>query len=225
MTSHPEPSPASADRTLDLAGLKALSHPLRIQLLEQLSQLGPQTASSLAARLGESSGATSYHLRQLAKHSLVREVEGRGSARERWWERPPGALSLFSSDLASDPAALHASKIVNREFEHHRAVLLQDFMEQGYDYLPQEWFEGSVIATLNARLTAEQLAHITEEMLSHARALLAPYRDGAATDPAARAVQMHLNAFPILQGQFDTPVHHQQSSAPPESHKEEKKEP
>ncbi|MBE0008879.1 MULTISPECIES: ArsR/SmtB family transcription factor [unclassified Arthrobacter] len=201
-----EPTDRSDDRTLDLAGLKALSHPLRIQLLEQLSQLGPQTASSLAASLGESSGATSYHLRQLAKHSLVREVEGRGSARERWWERPPGALTLFSKDLAADPAALHASKIVNREIEHHRAVLLQDFMEQGYEFLPENWFNGSVIATMNARLTAEQLAEVTEEMLGHARALLEKYRVSGTTDPNARAVQMHFNAFPILQGQFDTPV-------------------
>ncbi|MBG6179806.1 helix-turn-helix domain-containing protein [Arthrobacter sp. CAN_A1] len=216
MTSPPEPAVTPEDRTLDLAGLKALSHPLRIQLLEQLSQLGPQTASSLAARLGESSGSTSYHLRQLAKHSLVREVAGKGSARERWWERPPGALSLFSSELASDPAALRASKIVNREIEHHRAALLQDFMEQGYDYLPQDWFEGSVIATMNARLTAEQLSHITEEMLGHARALLAKYRESGTTDPHARAVQLHFNAFPILQGQFDVPVQHEKSTTPPE---------
>ena len=78
------------DRTIDVNALKALSHPLRMQLLNALSQFGPQTASALASRLGESSGSTSYHLRQLAKHELVREVEGRGSARERWWERPPG---------------------------------------------------------------------------------------------------------------------------------------
>ena len=213
MNPEPELSAQADDRTLDLAGLKALSHPMRIQLLEQLSQSGPQTASSLAARLGESSGATSYHLRQLAKHALVREVVGKGSGRERWWERPPGALSLFSSALASDPAALHASKIVNREIEHHRAALLQDFMERGYEYLPQDWFGGSVIATLNARLTAEQLSDVTEEMLSHARALLAKYRESGTTDPNARAVQMHFNSFPILQGQFDTPVQHQDDRA------------
>src|SRR3954471_15102943 len=74
------------------AALKALAHPLRVRLLETLSRYGAQTASNLAARLGESSGSTSYHLRQLARHGLVREVEGRGTARERWWERPPGPL-------------------------------------------------------------------------------------------------------------------------------------
>ncbi|MEU7461934.1 winged helix-turn-helix domain-containing protein, partial [Streptomyces griseofuscus] len=32
---------------------------------------GPATASQLAERLGESSGATSYHLRQLADHGVA----------------------------------------------------------------------------------------------------------------------------------------------------------
>jgi DNA-binding transcriptional ArsR family regulator len=63
--------------------LKALARPLPVQILDVLSTYGAQTASGLAERLGESSGATSYHLRQLERHAFVREVEGRGTARER----------------------------------------------------------------------------------------------------------------------------------------------
>ena len=81
-----------APRTLDVNDLKALAHPLRVQLLDALSTYGAATASGLADRLGESSGATSYHLRQLEKHGFVRELKGKGSARERWWERVPGGL-------------------------------------------------------------------------------------------------------------------------------------
>ena len=55
------------DRVLDSGALRALAHPLRVKIYDILSQYGPQTASSLAERLGESSGATSYHLRALAK--------------------------------------------------------------------------------------------------------------------------------------------------------------
>ncbi|NKX49622.1 helix-turn-helix transcriptional regulator [Arthrobacter deserti] len=102
---------------LDVAALKALAHPLRIRLLEMLSRYGAQTASSLAGRLGESSGSTSYHLRQLARHQLVREVEGRGTARERWWERPPGPLVVATPELATSPATRTAARLVAREFE------------------------------------------------------------------------------------------------------------
>ncbi len=78
----------SQDRVLDSSALRALAHPLRVKIYDILSQYGPQTASSLAERLGESSGSTSYHLRALAKHDLIREAPDRGTGRERWWERP-----------------------------------------------------------------------------------------------------------------------------------------
>lgn len=193
------------DRTVDINALKALTHPLRIQLLNALSQFGPQTASALAARLGESSGSTSYHLRQLARHQLVREVEGRGSARERWWERPPGALNLYSSDMAHDPGTRDVAAIVNREFSHNRAALLEDYMERGPLVLPEEWLDASVISTINARLTSAQLAELSAELMRHARELFEKYRPDGNAAPDAKAVQIHLNTFPIIQGQFPAP--------------------
>ncbi|NEE24033.1 helix-turn-helix transcriptional regulator, partial [Streptomyces sp. SID7982] len=51
---------------VDARTLRSLAHPLRIRLLNTLREFGPATASKLGERLGESSGATSYHLRQLA---------------------------------------------------------------------------------------------------------------------------------------------------------------
>src|SRR3546814_3464440 len=75
---------ARPNRVLDAGALRALAHPLRVQIFDILSQYGPQTASTLAAMTGESSGATSYHLRALARQDLIREVDGRGTARERW---------------------------------------------------------------------------------------------------------------------------------------------
>src|SRR3954453_5944861 len=82
------------DRILDSGALRALAHPLRVRIYDILSQYGPQTASSLAERLGESSGSTSYHLRALAKHDLIREATDRGTGRERWWKRPAGGVSF-----------------------------------------------------------------------------------------------------------------------------------
>ena len=94
MTSEPR-----SERILDAGALRALAHPLRVRLYDILSQYGPQTASSLAELTGESTGATSYHLRALARHDLIREVEGRGTARERWWERPAGRVTLTTPEM------------------------------------------------------------------------------------------------------------------------------
>ena len=91
--------------------LRALSHPLRLRMLEVLRE-GPATASALGRRLGESSGATSYHLRALAKAGVVEEDE-RGSKRERWWRRVD-SFTLISRAMpteldAAEAAALEAA--------------------------------------------------------------------------------------------------------------------
>ncbi|HXH79910.1 helix-turn-helix domain-containing protein [Nocardioides sp.] len=71
--------------TPDIAGLRALSHPVRLRMLSLLRGEGAATATTLAQRLGLNTGATSYHLRQLAQHGFITEDTERGNARDRWW--------------------------------------------------------------------------------------------------------------------------------------------
>jgi predicted ArsR family transcriptional regulator len=70
---------------LDVKGLRALAHPVRVQLVGLLRRFGPSTATRLAERLGVNSGTASYHLRQLCAAGFVEEDTERGNARERWW--------------------------------------------------------------------------------------------------------------------------------------------
>jgi len=65
----------------------AIAHPIRYRIFELLRE-GPATASQLAARIGESRGLLSYHLRYLERAGAVVEDVGRGTRRERWWYRP-----------------------------------------------------------------------------------------------------------------------------------------
>ena len=71
---------------------------LRAELIEQ----GPATASQLAARTGESSGATSYHLRQLAAYGFVVEDDRRGRGRERYWQAIERSASLPAPNGAAN---------------------------------------------------------------------------------------------------------------------------
>lgn len=183
------------DRTLDFAALKALAHPLRVEIFDLLSVHGPATASSLAERLGESSGATSYHLRQLERHGFVREVEGRGTARERWWERVPGGIQLDVPEVADSPAAQSVTRTVLREWEQRRSQLLDDYLQRGFDVLP-EWVKASVISTANLRLTPQQLAEVTASWEAWTRQTLVPLR--GQNLPGSRPVQIHFNAFPVI---------------------------
>ncbi len=63
----------SSDLILTPKRVKGLTHPIRLRLLELLQQEGPATATSLAARIGRSSGVTSYHLRVLADSGFIVE--------------------------------------------------------------------------------------------------------------------------------------------------------
>lgn len=182
--------------------LKGLAHPLRVQLLDTLSVHGAATASGLAERLGESSGATSYHLRQLAKHGFVREVEGRGTGRERWWERMPGAIQLASPEFSRSESTKAAQDLVVAEWERQRTRMLHEYMTMGVAELPDRWLQASTIATVNVRVTVEQLADISAAWKRFATQVLDPYR--SQEGPGTRPVQIHFNAFPVLDG-VETP--------------------
>lgn len=186
------------ERVVDTAGLKALAHPLRVAIVDELSTHGPATASKLADRLGESSGATSYHLRQLAKHDFVREVEGRGSARERWWERVPGGIAINTIDYDPGSAAFAAGQMVAREWERARTRLLEEFLVSGPDLLDKPWGLASRMMTTNLRLTVAELTELTDRLDAAIEPLIEEFRGRDA--PGARPVQLHLNAFPVVSG-------------------------
>ncbi|MGH3168109.1 MAG: helix-turn-helix domain-containing protein [Trebonia sp.] len=74
----------SSRRVLDLEALRLLAQPVRLRIQAQL-QHGPANATTLARVLGESTGLTSHHLRQMAKHGFIEEVPELARGRERWW--------------------------------------------------------------------------------------------------------------------------------------------
>jgi len=200
MTEEEVARPRRGARNLDMESLKALSHPLRVQMLDALSVYGPATASGLAERLAESSGATSYHLRQLEKHGFVREVEGRGTTRERWWERVPGGINIGYPEIDVSPAGRSASQLIYREFRISQERLLNDFIDRGPEVLDPEWSEASELSTLNSRLTAEQLKVFVDAVNRAIDDYVIPYRGQQV--PGARPVHVEFNAFPVVDAAY-----------------------
>lgn len=95
---------------LDARTLRGIAHPLRIRMLGILRTDGPATASMLAERLGQNSGAASYHLRQLAEYGFVTEVPELGTRRERWWRAAHANTTLTDAGLVGQvdgPAAVY----------------------------------------------------------------------------------------------------------------------
>ena len=84
--------------------LRALTHPIRLRMLGILRTEGPTTATALAQRLGLNTGATSYHLRQLAQHGFIVDDESRGNGRERWWQAAHASTPDRAWTSYPDPA-------------------------------------------------------------------------------------------------------------------------
>lgn len=186
-------------RAADLDGLKALAHPLRVQIIEALSTYGEQTASGLAERLGESSGATSYHLRQLEKHGYVREVAGRGTGRERWWERIPGPIHLGSAELDETEAGRAASRVIMREWLHHREAGLRDVIERGHEVLAPHWREALALQSASVHVTAEQLEKLNHDIVDLIIAFAREHRGQRVA--GSRPVHLQYYAYPVLDGE------------------------
>ncbi len=187
-----------ARRTLDAASLPGLAHPLRVQLLEQLTQYGPATATQLGARLHESSGATSYHLRQLERYGFVEEDPGRGSGRERWWRRVPGGLQINTPDLQEDAATREATTLVLNEFNRGR-LRRQEHWRETFDDWPREWQDASRQGTFHMRLTATELEELNAEVeavIMRWHSLAADRQPGDPGDEHSQ-VEIQLSSFPL----------------------------
>ncbi|MFF8228665.1 ArsR/SmtB family transcription factor [Streptomyces caelestis] len=190
----PEPQNPQV-RQLDARSLRGLAHPLRMQLLDALRFGGPATASQLAAKLGESSGATSYHLRQLAEYGFVEDAPERGKGRERWWQAVHHGLRFDETLLNdSDPVVRGAADLYLHEVATTQTRDLSTWLGSR-DSWPDEWSRVWDMSSFTLRLTPE----LTRELVEKMHALVETYRDRATAEdtPGAEQVRLHTHAFPI----------------------------
>jgi DNA-binding transcriptional ArsR family regulator len=170
------PNPETAV-VLDATGLRALAHPVRVQLVGLLRRYGPSTATALAQRMGLTSGATSYHLRQLAAAGFIAEDVERGNARERWWKSLYQATWFNDTDLMErEPeAALGYLQSVAAAYTLHTQRAVNEF-----ETMPREWQHVLNLSDWALRLTAQEARSLQGELES----VVARYRSDT---PQARA--------------------------------------
>ena len=173
----------------DPAALRALAHPLRLRLLATLRVDGPATASILARRLGESSGATSYHLRTLARHGFVEDDDARGNGRERWWRAAHGGTAWSLGE--DDPARLEAGRGLTRQVARDHARWVERFVDEVTEW-PRQWREAVGISDRWATLTPERLRALGEEVAQ----VIERYADEPSTGDDAERVVIVFDAVP-----------------------------
>lgn len=152
-----------AVQVTDVRALRALAHPLRNRLLGHLRINGPATASQLGRVFGESSGSTSYHLRQLAEYGFVEEVGGQGTARERWWRARHRISSWQPAEVLAQEGGTAVEDELTRMMLDMRGRLLAAWQAQKPELGP-EWTGAASLNDYGLRLRPEQARDLADEL-------------------------------------------------------------
>jgi DNA-binding transcriptional ArsR family regulator len=185
-----------AQRSIQLTdprALRALAHPIRLELMSWLRREGPLTATQAAGRIGESPPNCSFHLRQLAKYGLVEEAGG-GRGRERPW-RATAITTEWAArgkDEETDAAGAMLSRVVVERYFQGALEWLERRDDEEH-----EWIDAAAISDAIVYLTPAELRELDEKI----RGLLKPYlnrlEDPTPPGEGARVVNVIALAFPF----------------------------
>jgi predicted ArsR family transcriptional regulator len=165
--------------------------------------------ASLAEQLGESSGATSYHLRVLAEHGFIEEDTSRGRGRERWWRSAHEATSWRPEQFRGDPDAEAAEQWLSGFVARQGMEWLDDWLTRRPSAEPA-WVGASGANDYQLVMTPRELRALTDELHEVIRRHDEAAEDaragerqgeGDAGEPSeARAVRLLLYTFPVEDG-------------------------
>ncbi|HEY3504396.1 MAG TPA: helix-turn-helix domain-containing protein [Actinocatenispora sp.] len=173
--------------------IRALAHPLRLDLLDLLAAIGPSTAARCGRMLEVPQANCSFHLRQLARYGFVEEAEPSGDRRERVWRIPTPSPTVRVTGDSDKVAARQLERVVvEREV---RAIL--DHADRRDDE-PTDWQHGPGIVTAVVPMSAADAAELEDKWTQ----LLAPYiaraeAAGHRLQPGQRRVRYFMAATPM----------------------------
>ncbi len=185
--------PSSSGRT----ALRVLAHPLRSRLLAQLRVHGSATATELAAALETNTGATSYHLRQLAEVGLI-EDSGEGTGRRRVWRAvaaagaPEASVGILDPEDTDDPDDAAAADWLARDYLEHFTGRATDWLDTRTQW-PGPWAPVLGLEDHLVLVSAEQMTALREELVE----VLERYRRLGQGNPRAKRVSVYTCALPV----------------------------
>ena len=184
--------------------LRGLAHPLRARILERLQVQGPATATILAEHLGESSGSTSYHLRQLARFGFVETDPGHTGRRDRWWRVRPGGWRLRGTELLRDPAGREAAEIVLDRYyagrDQRRARWHGLVRERPKDPKVRRWLAAAQDSVGHLRMTPQETETFAGELQEFIRERAHRFQGRTAqSHPDTESVELQTDLFPDLE--------------------------
>lgn len=171
----------------DPHALRALAHPLRLDLIELLGTSGPLTAAESARRLGSTQASCSYHLRLLAKYGYVEQAAQVGDGREHPWQ-----LTDVRQSWSGDGPAAHELERVFVQREADRILSWQGARAEQ----PEPWRDAAFLTGASLPLTAEELQDVRERLSAIVEPYVARLTDPSLAPDSARIVRVVLAGTP-----------------------------
>lgn len=142
--------------------IRALTHPLRLRLLDLLAERGELTATQCAELTGESVASCSFHLRMLEKYGFIERAEARG--REKPWKaRSTGG---YATGIDPDvPGSLQATSELARITFQQRSQSLWNALER-LNEEPPEWLDATRLMNSAFWATAAEAAELGDQIMA-----------------------------------------------------------
>ena len=182
--------------------MRALAHPVRMRLLEELTLRGPLTATEASGFVGESPSSCSFHLRTLAKYGFIEEAEG-GTGRQRPW-RAVSIGSRWETTSETPTATRAAGEALAAVVRERDRRLLEQYLART-DEFDDQWRRAAFNSNYAGWLTAAELADIQEKLHELWEPYLARFADPDTRPDDARLVHMFAYGFPRVDFLHDRP--------------------
>ena len=179
----------------DAQTMRALSHPVRFALIEELTLSGrAMTATELGEVIGETATTCSFHLRQLAKYGFVEEAGG-GRGRARPWRMTSIGINVHAS--GGDPDSEIAQAVLGRMLRDRTLGRYRTWLETKQSY-PRPWQDAAGETDWIAYLTADELDRLQGDILA---LLLSRHRerleDPSLRPPGSVPVEVLVLSYPM----------------------------
>ncbi len=151
-----EPRPMSDPRVL-----RAIAHPTRGRILDELGASGPMRAADVGEALGIPANQASFHLRQLAKYGAILPApEAARDKRDRVWKLPDErGFRLDVQDISKQPGGKAAVSV----FQRNKAAWAHRLVDEVFSFKQrQDSFTAIVDQTM--KLTKDEAAEFMGEI-------------------------------------------------------------
>jgi DNA-binding transcriptional ArsR family regulator len=175
--------------------LRALAHPLRMQLLRLIRQHQPATGARLAELTGESTASVSYHLSVLHRHGFIEPDPVPGpTRRHKPWRTTYESLRIEGRHRELPPSQTVEGAILGPLLSENRR--LQDAYFEGSSGLAGAWAEVGTFELTDLVLTEPEFDRLTDEV----GAVLARYRGAGQVGGDRARVSVSFIAIPTVTG-------------------------